>query len=107
MNTIELNDGPLDRLEELFTQRRREKVIANNRRIRLSAFDEKYADENWQMSDGRIRLASELTSAEMRVAEIEGEIVEAARQIAAEADNAELIGAQAYWEAARERVAQA
>jgi len=80
----------LDRMEQLFTDRRREMITAKNRRIRLAAFDERFADENWQISDGRIRLANELTQAEMKLAENLSEIIEVAGQIYAEHAAAEL-----------------
>jgi hypothetical protein len=81
----------LARLEELFHKRRGVMVIANNRRIRLEAFDERFAGEDWQISDGRLRLSNEFTQAEMRRSELEAEIVEVARLIVAEADNQELM----------------
>ena len=81
----------LERMEELFTRRRRELVLVKNRRIQLAGFDERFSDEGWQMSQGRIRLTNELNQAELRMAEIEFEIVEVARLIVAEADNLEMI----------------
>jgi hypothetical protein len=85
------SDETLDRMERLFTDRRREIITAKNRRIRLAAFDERFADESWRMSDGRIRLANELTQAEMKLAENLSQIVEVAGQIYAEHAAAELI----------------
>jgi hypothetical protein len=79
------------RLENLFHQRRGVMITANNRRIRLEAFDERFAGEDWQISAGRLPLSNEFTQAEMRRREIEGEIVEVARLIVAEANNSELI----------------
>jgi hypothetical protein len=88
-------DDTLSRMEELFHQRRGVMITANNRRIRLEAFDERFAGERWQISDGRLRLSNEFTQAEMKRREIEAEIVEVARLIVAEANNSELATAAA------------
>ena len=61
------------------------------RQIRLAAFDERFADENWQISDVRIRLANELTQAEIKLAENLAQIVEVAGQIYAEHAASELL----------------
>ncbi len=83
-------EDTLDRMERLFTDRRREMITAKNRRIRLAAFDERFAGEDWQMSDDRIRLANELTQAEMKLAENLQEIIAVAGQIIAEYAAADL-----------------
>ncbi len=84
-------DETLARLEGLFHSRRAVMNTARNRRIRLEAFDDRYSEEDWQISDVRIRAANELTQAEMKLADYEKEIIEVARLIVAEANNAELI----------------
>jgi hypothetical protein len=95
-NGLAVADAPptvetIDRLEELVTQRRRELVLEHNRRIQLSAFDDMYSGADWQASDKRVRLVSQIAQSEQRRARIKQEIVEVARLIAAEADNEEAV----------------
>lgn len=77
----------LDRMEELFTVRRREMIVIKNKRLQLSVFDEPEA----QMSDRCRDIGNQLAQSEMRLAENRREIIEVAGQICAEHAAAEIV----------------
>ena len=81
----------VDRMEQVITDRRRELILLKNRQFKLRTFDNAYAEEDWQASDGRKRLVNQITQSELRLRRVWDEIVEVARLIVAEADNGELI----------------
>lgn len=81
----------LDRMEQLFIDKRRDEVLIERRRIQLQVFDDNYPGDDWMMSDRRNDLVNQITQSELRHARVAGEIVEVARLLVAEADNSELI----------------
>lgn len=83
----------LDRMEALFRERRSEAVIAASERARLNCFIRRFTETPEQAAKRRAGHANRLNRAELRRREIQVEIVEVARLIVAEADNAELIAA--------------
>jgi hypothetical protein len=81
----------LDRMEALFRERRNETVIATSERARLNCFTRRFTETPEQAAKRRAGHANRLNQAQLRRREIHNEIVEVARLIVAEADNAELI----------------
>lgn len=61
-------------LEELFTARRREIVLAKKYRFQLQVIDAKWPEAEAQASDTRSRIVDQLAEAKMRLAATENEI---------------------------------
>jgi hypothetical protein len=76
-----------DRMESLIRDRRAAIFTTADRRIRLETFEQMGAPADYSR---RVQYSNELTTAAMRQAEIEREIIEVARLLVAEADNAEM-----------------
>lgn len=81
----------LDRMEALFRERRNETVVALTERARLNCFTRRFTETPEQAANRRAGHANRMNQAELRVREIRNEIVEVARLIVAEADNADLM----------------
>ncbi|HKQ90865.1 MAG TPA: hypothetical protein VJZ77_09295 [Blastocatellia bacterium] len=83
----------LDRMEALFRERRSETVVALTEKARLKSFTRRFTETDEQAANRRAAHTNRLNQADLRRREIKNEIVEVARLIVAEADNAEIIAA--------------
>ena len=75
----------LDRMEELFTVRRRELILIKNRKNQLAV--------SMEGSDRSVRISNDLAQAEMRLAENLAQIVEVAEHIVSENRAGEIVTA--------------
>ena len=81
----------LDRMEEAIRARRREMIVVQTKKMQVEMFDNRFTDMEAQGADRRNEIVNRMNQASLRQAGIEREIVEVARLIVAEADNAEII----------------
>jgi hypothetical protein len=81
-----------DRMENAARARRAQIVTAAMTRMKIEIFVRRPLETEQQAAERRAGLVNQHTQAELRRADIQAEMVEIARLIVAEADNASLMG---------------